>query len=78
MFARQVSKNIYSYELIGTNTNLVYNSNNGEFIVADVISGAPLEMFKGDYGLSFSEFVDVAKQVYKDIIDSIKTGNAYA
>lgn len=78
MFAVQLTKNIYLYELIGTFTNLAYDATNGRFSVLDADTQKVLETQDNESDLTFEQFKEVAKETYLHIINSIKSGEQCA
>lgn len=70
MFGVKTTNSLFTYPLIGKGMYLVYKKNEAKIYVFDESIPTPLKESDNVPELTFDEFVETAKEVYLDIINS--------
>ncbi|GIV43879.1 MAG: hypothetical protein KatS3mg035_1002 [Bacteroidia bacterium] len=70
MFGVKTTNNLFTYPLIGTNMYLVYKKNEAKMYMFNESNINPLIEHENVPELTFDEFVETAKGIYLDIINS--------
>ena len=69
LFAHQITKTIFAYELIGFDKFISYDRNDRTILLNDAETGAPLKIKEKDEDLDFETFILVAQNMYMDMVE---------
>lgn len=68
--AQRVSKNIFTYQLIGFSSFFLYDATNGSMILSDSLTGAPLFIKATEEYIDYETFILVARNMYLDMVEA--------